>query len=146
MWKSAYALMLACAALASCDDSSSTGRAQRERKAQRQADEVLIKEDSGKAADAFADRLRNRVWADEGLILVDEPDPVATVHGFPLHVVWHIQCGLLGLSINFSSSSADDASDEVEVALSQARISMDECHDLLPPIAQVLIRYSGRVR
>jgi hypothetical protein len=61
-------------------------------------------------------------------------------------VIWHIQCGLLGLSITFSSSSAEETSDDVEVTLSQARISMDECHDLLPPIAQVLIRYSGRGR
>ena|ERR1700730_11331693 len=128
-------LLIASVALVSCKEDEKTG-AEMEREARQTADSALLKDDPEKAASEFLDRLKRDVQRRDGLVYVNEP-LLDTLEVFPAHVVWHLLCGLVGLSVSFGGGEETGG---VDVVLTQAHISKDQCRELAPRIGLALSR------
>jgi hypothetical protein len=138
-------LLVVAIALFGCKDEDQSTPRQREVSARRAADAALLKDDPTKASEEFLDRLHQDIQRGQGgLIYVNEP-LIGTVHAFPPHVVWHLECGMTGIDVSFSGTAEPDNSG-VDVELTDASISMDRCRELLPPLGSALVQIGGRLR
>lgn len=96
------------------------------------ADDTALLGSIGEAAAAFEHRLRQRVEARDGVILVEDMPELATIEAFPATIPWSISCSrYFGLSVSFGAGTTHD-SGIIEVALSEASLTDAQCRQLLP--------------
>jgi hypothetical protein len=133
---------LTCATSACDFKKSAQDRRLEEERAAKQADLVLLN-DIAQASAEFGRRLRRRVSTQDGMVLVSDIPELATIHGFPANVPWSISCSkYFGLSVTFGSGTSN-ADNVVDVQLSRASMSDEQCMNLVPDLGRQVIIIVG---
>ena len=102
-------------------------------------DTALLVGNVSDATATFEQRLRQRVTAQGGVILVGDMPELATIEAFPATVPWSISCSrYFGLSVSFGSGTTDDIG-IIEVPLSKASLTNEQCRQLLPILANKIV-------
>ena len=92
--------------------------------------DTLLLGDFSQATAEFGRRLRERVTAQDGMILVTDPE-LSVIDAFPASVAWSLTCGrYFGLSLTFGSGTSEQGG-ITSVELSRTPLTQAQCRELV---------------
>jgi hypothetical protein len=125
------AAVIAMVGLAGCNDDSRKSKPAAS--AESQAEDVLMA-DPQRALPELRRRLRSKAIVGKGFLVLTSDDIVTKFQVFPTIPPWKIGCGMMGIDLTFYYGPAPD--DHVEVKLTEASISDEQCVALLSGVAE----------